>query len=282
MGTILEYGIDRIFYTLNYAQIENQEFEDVNGVIKNIVASTTHLGKHADGEEITLTRNFLNTKWRPVAKYRTFQDAYKSAVEKGYPNVGMIFAEGSYYDLETIETLNLSGYGDYSLKNLAEDKAWDSFEKWTYKTIDAVISPSTPPSKDFGDTVAEMVKMTTSYYMIQHFTGKKIYLDSEGIKDASTNELVKLELSLYNDGQWYYGEIVGGTGEEDMDISTALNSIDWNTQRLVFAKGTTRELSFDSYTYQAMNLKNVVPSSMQNGETIKSFLLSKNWSIVNI
>jgi hypothetical protein len=268
---------------LRWGAISSAELYEVNGLFEqNIIKSRDFVGTYKNGDKILLSNDLLNSQWKFVAKHKNLLDAYRDAKTQGNVAVIGLFEYGLSLDMTyDPNNINLMNFNRLSLKDLAEAKLWDSYSQWSSPIGDGVGNPDYPQNYDFTGTVQKMIDATVPYYMIQFNTGRKIYLDSEGIKDANTNEIVQLDASLYLEGNWYAGENIEVVGGNKMYLADAVNQIDWETQDLVFLEGTQNEVVFDKFTYENTSLENHMPESIRYSENLNTFVLAQTWTLRN-
>lgn len=279
-------GINTLLYVMSsWNQIPTIELINTSGLLKNIVPSRTKVATYNDGESILLSRTFLNAEWKYVEKHKTFVEAYTQAHNEGKTQIiGLIGNDYRFTEVArgasamSLIELPLS---DMSFKDLVEGKIWDVYESWS-TPLDGTqaSSPNEPYNHSFTEAVDKMLKASVPHYMIQFNTGKKIHLDVDEIKDASTNQLVELDASLYLGGQWYVGEDVTEIGGTNMTLTEAVGQADLSTQDLVFLAGTTKEFRiYGKYVYEEVSLYNAMPKHIRDTETIHTILFANSWSL---
>ncbi|UGO46168.1 hypothetical protein PQE74_gp085 [Bacillus phage vB_BanS_Chewbecca] len=264
------------------------EFYNLSGLFANISIRDGFV-KFNTGQNIILTKSFLNAEWDVVSNQKTLVEAFQESVTT--PNVLSIRgAFGSTYsDLSSSTGLGttVNNFLTLSLQDLAEKKNW--FVRTSTPPNYNFKSPSVPEGTDpmletfdFTGAIGKMLEFTTPKYLIQFGTNKKVFLDTEGVKDATTSAIIELVPTLYTDGKWYVGENV--QGEDTMlTITDALNTINWNTQELVYGKGTTAEFTIGSQSdYENKTLSNLLVGKTEvTMSRISKLLVDANWTLKN-
>ncbi|AKQ08418.1 hypothetical protein PQE66_gp103 [Bacillus phage PBC2] len=264
---------------LIWGRVDGMELESVQNLFNNVVFSQDNIGTYVNGEPIKLTRQLFNEEWVFVEKHKTLMDAYKYSEANG----GMIACMHGDNDIRItsksgMENVVLYQFLNISLQDLVEDKYWANFideERFAVTITDP---------KEYSDgfpllVAIDKLLISDSHYFVQYHTGKKIYIDDEGIKDSETKELVELTASLYKDGYWYIGEMIETDGS--LTILDALKYIDWNSQELVFGEGTEDEFIIPTkLVYEDIDLKDVLPEEATD-VNIKQVFTQTLWKVRN-
>ena len=264
---------------LAWGRVGDMEFFDVSNLYKNVLLSQVNLGRFIDGEKIKLTHTFLNSEWSLVEKHKTFMEAYKDSEEK-HERLACLHGENPIivYTETGMESVMLQQFLNISFQDLIEDKYWAGFadvESFPVTTIDQTELITGFPFV----TALEKLLLSDSHYMVQYHTGKKIYVDEEGIKDAETEQLVQVDAGLHQGGYWYVGDKIGNDGS--MTITDALTYIDWNNQVLIFGEGTEDEFIIESKAvYEDIDLRDMLPEHAQD-VNVKQLFTQAVWTVKN-
>lgn len=266
---------DMMLQELVLCPIRTVEFEDVSGLFKNIIVSEEFGGVYSDNERIKLTKQFLSSEWKQVQKHKTFKEAYNDAVAKNYRYTLCLDPYGQRFDVAYMGVANVRNIASIPLVRVVEDKCWEEFD--VFPDPYGSVPPSTHPEAEYFVMAVNIMKhaledSNDSYFLIQENTNRKIYLDNDGLKDATTNQIIELDKSLYVGGMWVKGEKV------KLDIYEATSTINWETQNLVYKEGTVSEGIFTKDKYKTDVIYNVInPDEL----TVQEFLFGKIWSIKN-
>ncbi|UUV46034.1 hypothetical protein [Bacillus phage vB_BanS-Thrax1] len=264
---------------LAWGRIGDMEFFDVGNLYKNVLLSQVNLGSFIDGEKIKLTHTFLNSEWSFVEKHKTFMEAYKESETK-HERLACLHGENPIivYTETGMESVMLQQFLNISFQDLIEDKYWAGFadvERFPVKIVDQTELITGFPFV----TALEKLLLSDSHYMVQYHTGKKIYVDEEGIKDAETEQLVVVDAGLHKGGHWYVGDKIGNDGA--MIVSDALTYIDWNNQVLIFGEGTEDEFVIETKAiYEDIDLRDVLPEHAQD-VNVKQLFTQPLWTVKN-
>ncbi|UUV46550.1 hypothetical protein [Bacillus phage vB_BanS-Thrax3] len=264
---------------LAWGRIGDMEFFDVGNLYKNVLLSQVNLGSFINGEKIKLTHTFLNSEWSFVEKHKTFMEAYKESEAK-HERLACLHGKNPIivYTETGMESVMLQQFLNISFQDLIEDKYWAGFadvERFPVTIVDQTELITGFPFV----TALEKLLLSDSHYMVQYHTGKKIYVDEEGIKDAETEQLVVVDAGLHQGGHWYVGDKIGNDGS--MTILDALTYIDWNNQVLIFGEGTEDEFVIETKAiYEDIDLRDVLPEHAQD-VNVKQLFTQPLWTVKN-
>lgn len=270
------------FRELVWSEIDGLEFYDANGLQQNITKVRGQVAKNNNGDTILITKGLLDAEWTYKPKFKTFVEAYNSANGNPYLNGLYPISIGVTISAMPAQS-NLSTFSEITLKSLVEDKLWVSWDGLlTHNYGVEKNSPYNPENlaEDFQDALKKLVEATSQYYLLQHNSNRKLKLTGAGLIDTATNQVVEVEPSLWIEGRWYRGDIIEPEGEEIMDLTTAVAKVDWETENIVYAKGTTKELIIDKNGYENWQMKTST-RHLRYTEPIYAFVIGANWNIVN-
>lgn len=264
---------------LAWGRVADMEFKDFATFFKNIKLSQTNLGTYDNGVPIKLSHTFLRSEWSFVEKHKTFMEAYKESETK-HERLVCLHGENPIivYTETGMESVMLQQFLNISFQDLIEDKYWAGFadvERFPITIVD-----QTELIAGFPFVVAvEKLLLSDSHYMVQYHTGRKIYVDEEGIKDAETEQLVEVDAGFQQGGHWFVGDKIGNDGS--MIIADALSYIDWNNQVLIFGEGTEDEFIIEAkVVYEDIDLRDMLPEHAQD-VNVKQLFTQPLWTVKN-
>ncbi|UGO50714.1 hypothetical protein PQE68_gp123 [Bacillus phage vB_BanS_Sophrita] len=280
---IVNVGIENVLNSLIGSEFDI-EFYDQSGALNNIEKTRGNIGRYKSGASIFLTRTFLETSWLRLGKHKTFLEAYDEAKNNSISNFTELFDIENTRFIHSTDNLSdkisSTDYMNITLKQLTEEKYWDVWNGDTSNTyLNWKSYPEVPSSQSFGFAVRELLESVEKYYLIQFNSNKKIKLTNDGLKDASTNQIIELTGELLASGGWYKGETIIELEGEPMNLTTAIATVDWNTQKITYKSGKASQISFDKLSYENANLKSFIDYSIRTTEPIHDFLIGENWII---
>jgi len=248
---------------------------------------------HTDGTSIQLKNETLQYLWDVKQNQNTLLEAYNLAVNDSNAYSAKGDFGGSSYSV-TVSTgitgTKLINFKNLTFKDIFESKAWFVKHYVMGNNINfksPVHTDGALPEDvifDFSGILSWIISSQNqpSKYCLQLLTGRKIYFDIEGLKYADTNQIVELKPHLFNEGKWVIREVVEEiVGSEPMTITDALNSINWDTQELVFKAGDVKEFIINKENYNT-SINNVTfgKNNVIN-DNLNNFLVDANWTLRN-
>lgn len=276
------------------------QYLNIEGIFEDLIFSNSKVAVFKDsGNPVVLTRTFLSSTWGIRPTNKTFLEAHSDAVVNNHKYLsGFDLWNG----LEGVSLVPQVKYTELTLKDFVEERIWYSLTEdemypkmsnglwngysFTGERIDNPVTQT--PLYDF-DTIINNLLHPDGYKYIQVNTNKKLYADSEGIKDFGTNQLVELEPSLYLNGAWYLeGTWVEEGGETPVEEPTLMNlfeavaGVNWDTQYIVYKKNESGKIEIlTKDDYENGIIGNQIHTNYHKYDTLQNFLLDDNWEIIN-